>query len=1364
MIGANQYDLSWSHFDKLHEDKKTAFENLSRSLFLKELCYEGTILHSDHNHPGVEVAPVLAKDGQTKISFQAKHFDNAIGYAQIKKSVKEAIIHYTGKLDIIYLYCNKDITETCDSYKEIVILLISAGIKMVLVTGRTILDQAMNYSQILSCYFGLDSLDERWFERNVELSLENLGKRYNSLFNIDTEAQRNISIFLREEAGVAEVNSKKQDLIDELKDLRWGCEGKYNTEITALLKWAESLVEVDKKTLLQSLSWKESFEKECSSTFAFFQDRLATVQNTLQTCPYDDNKYKNLSNEEFVLERILAVTSCLEFTKTERKMMECNFAIITGEMGTGKSQLLATAAKRMVDNGRPVLLLLGQTFISDESIENQIMQNLEGISLGQNFESLISVMDEKGTLLGEDAIIFIDAINESNSRDVWKNGINRILVTLEQYSHVKLVISLRTGFEELTLSQSVLDKKSSNEIALIRHTGLSDDSPNKIYEFLSYCGIPFSPEYYLHSEMTNPLFLTWFCNTYNGEEHGLLTLIDNVLKQADQEGAKGAGLSESVGMLKPLIYEMLDSSENGVIIKQALLGLAVWNTYGVSNKIGYLNAIERAGVLTCFVREGEENYYIGYNLLEDYLKASRIIDREKSKDKIIEFCKKTLLDIDEEGNVKNYGNESVFAMVASLYSMNYGDELVELLDNVKEDWNKDRLLEEYYTSFIWRSSYITFDNFYELIKKYPVDRTRIWEVFIENAVKEKSELNAFGLTKLLNNYPMNQRDFLWTMVINNYNKNHRIINLAFYIEAGNALEGLSENKAYLLLITYTWMLSSSNRTLRDRVSKAMTEILKDYFHICKKLLELFKNINDPYILQRLYGVVFGAVMKRTTEEKISFKDLAQWIYKEVFDKEIVYPDILLRDYARLIVERFAIEYPDDLEGMQLQKIKPPYKSEPIPNVEKIDYSQDKFKNEDLWSILFSMKFDMKVKGVGMYGDFGRYVFQSALGCFEDVDVENIYYYSMQYILNDLGYNAEWFAEYDNHINNYGRHHVKRIERIGKKYQWIAMYNILGRISDSCNVKSWDWNDVGGSVYEGPWNPYVRDFDPTLNKKIHIQNDIPVLSLPEYGDESFCNIDSSENDIKKWVVEDDKMFLDFPNRFVHVDENGKQWVSLYIYQENKLKPKDKENYVLGFPRGEQHIWTIATMYILLGEENKYTEEDLSASGFVRRSNNGMQSCYSLFSREYAWSSGYNAEFKNYTEEDDEIHINAFSAAVNVLWEEEYDASQEEATSFAIPAGHIIQEMKLYQKSVDGIYYKDGEVVAFDLSLVGHEQTEIVIRRDVLNEYIAKTGAQAFWTVVGEKQFFIGDMNQRWQRREGYFIYDDKIVGSIHNVDD
>lgn len=37
MIGTNQYELTWSHFEQLHADKKMVFEHLSRSLFLREL-------------------------------------------------------------------------------------------------------------------------------------------------------------------------------------------------------------------------------------------------------------------------------------------------------------------------------------------------------------------------------------------------------------------------------------------------------------------------------------------------------------------------------------------------------------------------------------------------------------------------------------------------------------------------------------------------------------------------------------------------------------------------------------------------------------------------------------------------------------------------------------------------------------------------------------------------------------------------------------------------------------------------------------------------------------------------------------------------------------------------------------------------------------------------------------------------------------------------------------------------------------------------------------------------------------------------------------------------------------------------------
>ena len=143
-------------------------------------------------------------------------------------------------------------------------------------------------------------------------------------------------------------------------------------------------------------------------------------------------------------------------------------------------------------------------------------------------------------------------------------------------------------------------------------------------------------------------------------------------------------------------------------------------------------------------------------------------------------------------------------------------------------------------------------------------------IFIENAIKENSELNVRGLTKILQTYELNCRDLVWTIKINELTDKDRIVSVIYFIEEGNAFEGLSNKKAFFLLILFGWFLSSSNRTLRDHVSKAMIEILKDRFFLCKYVLEEFKDVNDPYIVQRLYGIVFGAVMRRNVQYKEEF--------------------------------------------------------------------------------------------------------------------------------------------------------------------------------------------------------------------------------------------------------------------------------------------------------------------------------------------------------------------------------------------------------------------------------------------------------------------------------------------------------------
>ena len=54
----------------------------------------------------------------------------------------------------------------------------------------------------------------------------------------------------------------------------------------------------------------------------------------------------------------------------------------------------------------------------------------------------------------------------------------------------------------------------------------------------------------------------------------------------------------------------------------------------------------------------------------------------------------------------------------------------------------------------------------------------------------------------------------------------------------------------------------------------------------------------------------------------------------------------------------------------------------------------------------------------------------------------------------------------------------RVERIGKKYQWIAFYNLIGVLADNFQCTGDSFDAVG--TYEGPWQiTYGRNIDPSL---------------------------------------------------------------------------------------------------------------------------------------------------------------------------------------------------------------------------------------------------------------------------------------------
>ncbi len=346
--------------------------------------------------------------------------------------------------------------------------------------------------------------------------------------------------------------------------------------------------------------------------------------------------------------------------------------------------------------------------------------------------------------------------------------------------------------------------------------------------------------------------------------------------------------------------------------------------------------------------------------------------------------------------------------------------------------------------------------------------------------------------------------------------------------------------------------------------------------------------------------------------------------------------------------------------------------------------------------------------------------------------------------------------------NFDRGNTRKKERIGKKYQWIAMHNILARIADVHQLDSWGWNDKICYPYKGAWQLNVRDFDPTLNTKMQLGANKPNINLPEYGKESFIVIDASESDINKWIVGSDKMFTDFGKRLINVDSLGNEWITLYCYQENKLEPEIEKMYSSGISKGEQHIWCMGIAYLV---SDRVAEDKLMSVLANKNHIYDVKSYYSLYSREYAWSSAYKCTLEEQEDDTSRDDIKIIPATINKLWEAQYDASQEETTSFIIPTGEIVQDMNLTEKQVDGVYYHNDEIVALDLITIGNKEHELVIRKDILDAYLQRNKLKLIVVACGEKQYFLGDCNQKWNKYVGYFKYDkNKFKGQMEIADD
>ena len=318
-------------------------------------------------------------------------------------------------------------------------------------------------------------------------------------------------------------------------------------------------------------------------------------------------------------------------------------------------------------------------------------------------------------------------------------------------------------------------------------------------------------------------------------------------------------------------------------------------------------------MLYTHVFNGQEVMFFSFDQMNDYFGAEAIFKSNRSKEEMRKYLSDNLLGI-KNGSLKFFNNIALFINCCGFYAEKYHEECIDIINSVQDKDTKCEIFNYYMESFQWRQHiFLSAEQFKSLVKEYSPHYEDIWRMLIGNSVKTNHQFNADFLHSILSQYSLCDRDYFWTIYINGLpsNDDERIVQLITLYNKGDKLDLTDLKQIELLLTVLSWLLTSSNRWLRDNTSKAMIEILKEHFQYCQVILNKFKDVNDPYVIQRLYGIIFGACCKKNLILKKKFSENWLNISTVLFlIKKLYMPIFCFCDYARLIIERFLYEYPN----------------------------------------------------------------------------------------------------------------------------------------------------------------------------------------------------------------------------------------------------------------------------------------------------------------------------------------------------------------------------------------------------------------------------------------------------------------------
>ena len=1226
-------------------------------------------------------------------------------------------------------------------------------------------------------FFKGAELTDRWFDLKNQESIDALGGRYTPELNFDLPFLSFYDGFSRGRKFCDQINSYYEAVLEKGRRLFFRLEHKELDEKTLRLDKAIEVLRgiyenidfsgvdyIPFNNLKNELECVNEVVQEISGQlYRWLEERERAGREKGERVDYFSRPFNN----EFYALRELSnvIGDFLAFLDSEVCALVNNpYLVLVGPPGAGKSHSLADIVLARKANNQTSLLLLGENFSTNEMPWTQILRNQ--LRFEGNEDVLLGALNAKAESQRSRMMIVIDALNEGKGRLVWPNRLKSFIRSFKRFPWLGLIVSIRDSFEDLIAPNSEIDYSIASRIYHPGFEGLEYEASTHFFRHYHIIP-PGSPM--LHPEFQNPLFLKLFCEGLMKQGlkqlpdgyQGISSIIENYLEGVEEKLARPDELDYDVKLkllrkaVDAILKKMVESGEDHLPYEtgEEIVNKVFSGKCGSDNK-QYLKRLISEGVINVNLYWAERKHYDGihfaYQRFQDHLIVSSLLDQYLDPhDATKSFEVGPLRNLLKDESEARY-NKNLIEALSVQVPERVGKELHELTPYAAKYYT---ISSSFIDGLMWRRADTIGEAARKYVNKVLARKSYLFYQFLEMAISMATKpdfyFNADSQHKFLYQQSLAERDALWTTWLQDkygehsgHNSVKRLIDWAW--NQDSRVE-IGDESARLAGVMLAWFLTSSNRYLRDAATKALICLFQNRLLALVKLLQQFEGVNDPYVAERLYAVAYGCALRTT--DQTSLTSLSDYIYRKIFDVEQVYPHILLRDYARGVIE-YSIHL--GLEpSVDMEKVRPPYKSDfpdKLPTIEEIDAAYEPKAEEGdhariLWgatAIINSMTTEYG-RGGG-YGDFGRYTFQSALRNWE-VDYDGLSNYAVKRIF-ELGYQPEVFSDFDSKQGS-GRGSGHK-ERIGKKYQWIVFYEILARVSDNC--KMYDEGIYSRSKkkkyakYDGTWRPYLRDIDPSIViKTTQKKNSIDkIVDLPWWVPKKY---DNWYEGAEIWK----RRFDDLPSILELLackDSNGVEWINLDMHvdwREPKKLGEDRWDV-----KGKRIWYDIRSCLVVPKELSKILKVD-RAGNTSRSFSSDVSRRYEVFSREYYWSPASRFFQISAYHGGDSLPMNfeygklgmqvakAYNTAIFFLWEEEFDCSKEEPISYYKPAPLIAKGLK--PSSKEGEYLNEnGELVCFDPSVYSKGPTCLLIRKDHLLRILKENDLRLVWVINGEKQIF------------------------------